>query len=368
MAIVLPTSANVVQEQSPLAQILGPYQAVHQLMRQPELERQQDAQAAANLARTQDQARLYGSQADVAPKMAQLRMKQMQQVGQRFGPAYQFARLLQIMPAEQRSSWIAANPNKYEALVNILGSQAIPGNQNPPAGPPGQTPPGGSPTPKQATTQLGFGDIPEAKHTGPLNFNEQLQYAANRKNTPSAMNNRATASVAMESWILNNRNKFAPMINNAAQYAGSAGRGRAELQQLTNKNPQALKDYKFFNTQFVPALSNQIKKIENMGATNEQREELKQWVNQIKNIKSNPEMALAGMNNLMEMLHELAQSNFRAAEPVHPGLYTKMVGGNLWPEGNYLDVGAKPVISSSKPGELLASAKAKQNNDPLGIR
>jgi hypothetical protein len=47
---------------NPLANILQGYQAVHSILRQPQLEEQQRQQAAANLARIQAQTQLYGAQ------------------------------------------------------------------------------------------------------------------------------------------------------------------------------------------------------------------------------------------------------------------------------------------------------------------
>jgi hypothetical protein len=383
---------------------------------------------------------LMGAQTKFMPVKTALAAQAQESTLGRFGPSYQFAKLLTSIPADQRKVYMAQHPAQYKAAMNLIGNQimappsptsglvnqllqkAFPGmsapssQTQPPASLPGEAPtqlpqaqpqaqaqapmpleafihaaqatqgapatPSGAQIPFRTglapTPAAPLGGAPQAPLTGApatgagaltptvgqvsgqpsisttpptawqslaepklksnLTEQEQMQYSANKALTQGPVNDRAESSVGAENMVLANRPRYAKWINQALPYAGALGRGQAEADQWSNTHPQAVEAYRWYNTTFVPAMSNMVKRIEGMGATDSQRAELKGWLNQIKNIKSNPEQARVGVNRTMGMVHEIAQSNFADAEPVSKGLFNKMVGYQ-WNFNNYLDMG-----------------------------
>lgn len=386
-----------------------------------QLTQEQAHQASAETAFTQ--ARAQGLPLEDAIKAAQTA-----ETSSRFGSGYTFARMLMAAPAHQRSTWITNNPEKYKALlmqlgqkastegsatagqtgamgiVNRLLAQQYPGMyQAPPTASPQQAMQlgqqqlrqAGQPTPTldtqqqvqqvpQAAAQTGqqqpgapsqvrvsaippvtqWQDIPEPVSKSVLTEDEQFAMSSNQDKAGGDAWKRAVATSGAEYMLGRNRDKYTKMFDLASQYAGAYGRGKQYLNQWTNTNPNAVEAYRMYTNSFVPAIKNIIKRIEGMGATDQQRNELEKMSNQIEDVRSNPSQAKKGFNNMVSILHDVAESNYRQAEPVTPGIFSKIAGARNWESGNYLGLpkGKKGIMSVGTKGTGTA------NNDPLGIR
>jgi hypothetical protein len=160
--------------------------------------------------------------------------------------------------------------------------------------------------------------------------------AANEKQAGTKMWNRAVAAVQLEKFLTNNQQQYAKRINTALQYAGLLGRSKRLAQAWANRNPDALSDYDWFkNGGFTLFTTNGIKLMDGMGATDQQKKELKDSSTSLDTWESNPERARLNFNKFVETLHQNAKSILSAAQPVQPGVLQKLYG--LTPsKGDYL--------------------------------
>ena len=85
-------------------------------------------------------------------------------------------------------------------------------------------------------------------------------------------------------------------------------------------------------------------------------------VNQIDDVKGNPMQAKRGMNNVVSILHDVASSNYRDAEPGVVGLFAKVAGARHWEEGNYLGIpkGKKGIWAAGRKGAAADLDKMSQ--------
>ena len=166
------------------------------------------------------------------------------------------------------------------------------------------------------------------------------QFNANRKSTTAPMNNRADNAAALESLLLNNRDKFSRAIQSATKYSGLIGQGQKGLQKLGQQSPQALQDYYWVQNSFIPNVANGVKLMEKMGATDQQRDELHGLVGQLNNWALNPKAAANSFNRNLETIQDVSDGVFNAAEPFTKGIYRQL---HQIPRLN------EPYVKSSSP-------------------
>lgn len=151
----------------------------------------------------------------------------------------------------------------------------------------------------------------------------------NQQNAGAAMWNRANSAVALENFVFDNRVKYAPRIRNAIKYAGILRKGKEVSDAFSSdpKNSQALDDYMWYTTQFVPNLSNNIKQMERLSSSAKQREELAKMSNYpIESYLSNPERAMHLINKNLDTIHDESTATLKAAQQSQPGVIERLNG------------------------------------------
>jgi hypothetical protein len=298
------------------------------------------------------------------------------------------------MPLEDRSVWMADNPEKTTQIVDNLADQALTQGQGSSTeiiskmigkafpeympdisqepsqeklaaikegitkklktAPPGQagapttlngqldamTPPGQqavTTTAQEPKLIAGAIEPPSVKteEEKAARFRDVNQLNANRRSVGSTMNDRANAAVAIESWLSSTRKEFTPRMNNALAYAGVKGRGKRYEEILLNENPDALSDYDWFTTTYVTELTNKIKLMDKMGATDQQKDELHAMLDDINNVAGNPERARMAINKTFGTIQTVADAIFVGAEPIYKGVYRRMYDIKPF-QGDYL--------------------------------
>lgn len=327
------------------------------------------------------QAGLAGEQEKWLPITNLLKASQQAQTSSRFGPVFRMSQWVRAKPAAAKALWLAQNPEKAKMIDQVLGNQIMAGQKTSPTadlinqligkmypgmaqaqpqgpqqsmpGAPQQLPKGPAQQPQGPGQQQGpaapsqgqmpkgpameWKDVPEPVMKSALTDDEQQAFIANRYGAgPGKTWENASSSMGAERMLAQNRDRYSKMFNLASQYAGTIGRGKQLLDQFTNQNPDAVEAYRQYKTAFSSTLKNIIKRIENMGATDSQRAELGRMVNQIDDLKSNPEQAKRGMNNFVRIIGEVAQQNYDRAEPFSKGLFKKMSGSQGWEQTDYL--------------------------------
>lgn len=209
----------------------------------------------------------------------------------------------------------ALNPNSPTAMVNSA-----------------MTPPQGlAATPQSIANQIST-PMGQTQLFQPMtdDQNQKIQWAsqlaANRKAVTASMNNRVDNAVAMELWLNQNKDRYARAMASASRYSGLLGQGALGLQQLAQTDPQAYDDYTWMTTNFMPNLSNQVKLMEKMAGTDDQRDELHKLTGAQMNWTQNPQAAVNSMNNAIGTVQSISDSVMQAAEPNFKGVYRKMYG------------------------------------------
>ena len=150
------------------------------------------------------------------------------------------------------------------------------------------------------------------------------QMNANNKLLTAAIKNRRDNAVAMEKWLNKNRENYSRAFRAASKYAGIIGKGERGLDAVKARDPKAYEDLQWLNTSFIPHLSNQVKLMEKMGATDTQREELHGLAGALNKWQLDPEHALNLMNRQIGTIQDISNSVFEAAEPMHQGVTRRM--------------------------------------------
>jgi hypothetical protein len=171
--------------------------------------------------------------------------------------------------------------------------------------------------------------------------------AADNKLIGTQQRRRADASVTLEKWLLDNRERYAPMINDATKFAGLIGRGLSLQDAISQTSPEAYTNYKLFKTSFVPNLANQMRMQEGMGATDQQTKILEQMYQAGLNIDQNPDGAKKMINQAIKMTQDVGDAVFQGSEPIHKGIHRKMFGLEKL-QGNYTDVKPKEMSFEDK--------------------
>lgn len=183
--------------------------------------------------------------------------------------------------------------------------------------------------------------VPNAKEFRSTPANEETQkniseYTVNDKMISPLQKKRRDSAITMEAWYAPNQKEYAAKIKNAADYAGLVGSGKRVSDEWLNKNQNKVADYDWYMNVFAPNSANQIKMMEQMGATDYQRKELNDMIKVMGDIKSNPTRAIAGVNNFMKTMQDVSDAVMVGAEPVHKGVTRKFAGIPKL-EGNYVE-------------------------------
>jgi len=164
------------------------------------------------------------------------------------------------------------------------------------------------------------------------------QNAANNAGATGQMKARKDSAVALEKWLGDNRDTYAPRINNALNYSAATGKGQKLVDQLrgfSGNAPQAYQDYVWATTTFKSSLVNHIKMMEKMGATDNQREEAHNLLSSIDNMTLDPNSARKVFNNSISTFQDLSDSIFSASEPYYKGV-TRQLYNIPKMKGDYL--------------------------------
>lgn len=299
-------------------------------------------EAQANLDQTRMQTRMM-------PLDALIKAQQAAQQGSRFGAAYQMANALKAMAPAARDTWIANNQAEYSQMISDLGnsqnanfitpdiiSKYIPGF-NPQSG---SAPSQQIQAPQQQNGSMlnNIFNALQPQQNNTQNPNDQLrplgmprfgaptpeqieqtrlanQIAANNSLTTAATRRQLEGALQVEGIF--NDPTFQSQAQNAANYAGAMGKGSAALAALSQNNPKAYEDYLSFKNQTMPLILNRIKTLDQMGATDKQREDLENlYKKTADSLTSNPEQFITQLNNLGSMLNTISQQVQKSATPI----------------------------------------------------
>lgn len=180
-------------------------------------------------------------------------------------------------------------------------------------------------TPQQKT-QLGF------------------QSVANQKVAGSTMTNRGVMAVGLANFIQQNKDVFAPRIENASKYAGVIGKGQKEIDRLKKETPEAYRDYLWVTKDFIPNLSNNIRMMEKLANTNEQTTLLNDMNSSYLRWDIDPKTSIKYLNMGMDMFERQSKAILDAAQPLYKGVLEQLNGIKTGGEqGDY--VGSQQVKS-----------------------
>lgn len=251
----------------------------------------------------------------LAPLDALIKAQQAAQVGSRFGGAYQMARALQAMSPAARQLWVAQNQDQYNQMLVDLGNQTnssfitpkvvkhylpeIDQSQNAALG-------------KALTPRFSkqtSGNIRQTQLANQLSANNALTTTATRRQYEGALQ--------VENIF--NAKDFQSQAKNAALYAGVLGKGKAASTALSQTNPKSYEDYLAFKYQTLPLIENRIKTLDQMGATDTQRQLLENMLGKTANaLTSNPQQFIIQLNELGKTLNLVARSVQSSASPLTP--------------------------------------------------
>lgn len=190
-------------------------------------------------------------------------------------------------------------------------------------------------TPDQATLAANTGINPQqAQMIGENATNEALtpkqrtqlgfQAIANQKIAGAPMTNRAMGAVALEKWIQDNQETFAPRIENAAKYAGALGQGQAAVDRLKKETPDSYVDYDWVVHDFIPNLGNNVKVMEKLASSDQQRKALNDMTQSAFKWDLDPKAAIKYLNMNFDMFGRESQAILNAAQPQFPGVLEKL--------------------------------------------
>jgi hypothetical protein len=352
-----------------LGDLLRQQQLVGQLPYQrPTLEAQL-AELRQRPALTAAQTGLAQQQARYTPLRYALQAAQIAQSQSRFGPKYQFGRIFQSLTQPQKEQLMSEYGPGVLNVVTQAGQEAL-----------------GAPSPEQQQKALQMRNMladvnidPQAKRmittafdptgivqttpTTGFETNEQkyqkiIKAARVRSNQLTAgapMTNRAMAAGANELFLQQQRPQFSRMMNNAMKYAGLIGKGKLTYQQLANENPDALADYNNFENAFKVFMSNNIRLMDKMGATNDQIEAATYLFDSTKQAwKTNPVLAKKTLNEALEVVRAQAKSVLDAAQQQYKGVYEKNMGLKDWKGDYILPEGGAPQAAGVQPPQVGA--------------
>lgn len=321
------------------------------------------------------------------PKLTDIKAQQVTQVGNRFGPAYQMAKIAGLMNKPERDLWKADNQQQFLDLLNNYANAA---NQDITQKLQSNT---ASPTTEitepdttgltiqpesygdlaAAVTQSGKGTALSTEFTTPtkklINFKLNNMYNANRNNLTNQQKMRQDFARDFEKWLVSNRTTNAAKIQDAVQYAGLLGKSKELADSWLNQNPDRIANLDWFENQFKPTAVNLVKRMENMGATDSQRSELKTMIGNIQNIKSNPQRALRAINNFVDMSQQISDSVIDQSEMVGTKGSTRLLWSTPKFSGTYIPLSPEFDATSQKAKptkeEFIQAARLRPRNKNL---
>lgn len=309
---------------------------------------------------TQSQIAARNMQTSLMPIDTLVKGIQASQSMDRFGGSYQLAKALGSMDPASRFTWIANNQARYSQMLTDLGNksqnispladllsstlinkfgngqqqQGGPQNNMPQLLQASQQGQGMQQLPQspaaQAALLSAYGQpqqspsgqqIPPKTPFLPLNNDQvqQLQLAANLSANKSLITSQTRRQLegAVQVTGMMNSPDFQAKALNAAQYAGAIGKGQAAIAALSQQNPQAYEDYISFKNQDLVLLENRIKTLDQMGATDSQREQLQGMLSKTADsMTSNPKQFIIQLNQLGQALDNVGHAVAKSASPL----------------------------------------------------
>jgi len=256
------------------------------------------------------QAGHYNALTKSIPEELDIKRAQLQQQNQRFGTAYQMARMLNAMPQAARATWIAQNQDAYNQMLAELGN----GGMRPSNALNNQEAPTEAPNALTQSSPSSPRFLPPTPEQN-AQIAKANQMAANKALSTAATERQMEGAIQVENIV--NDPGVQQQVVNASQYAGAVRKGKAALDALSQKNPAAYEDYLAFKNQTQVLLQNRIKTLDQMGATDKQREELEGLYSKtMDSLTSNPSQFITQFNKLGKTLDTIARSVQKSASPI----------------------------------------------------
>lgn len=256
----------------------------------------------------------------------------------RFGKSYQLKQSLDAMSPPARKLWISKNQEAYNQMLREIANSSVPllstdlVKQFIPQGlgstnqyiPNGLAAPNNNPdlTPlplSENQKQNIQNNVSQLSGNLSDQDNELIAQAnllsANKDLTTTKTRNQLEGAIQVED-VLNNP-EIQQQVQDASNYAGALGKGKAGIAALSQSNPKAYENFISFQSQTMPLLLNRIKSLDAMGATDAQREELLGLYQKTMNsLTSNPKQFITQFNTLGKTLSTIADSVQRSASPL----------------------------------------------------
>lgn len=253
--------------------------------------------------------------ADLAPEQLAYKNNALSHQKERFGNAFQQARMLSLMSQTERTQWITQNQEAYANILTDLGNAADPANDVNNGTPKNinslnTTPsmPSPPPIPMGRYKPLTKEQIDTLKRVGETQVNHDLSSAAGQRQYEGAQQVEFTM----------NDPRIQRQVLNASQYAGIAKRGKKYADAWSTKNPEAYQDYLAFKHDATSLIGNRIRSLDKMGATLEETKKLDNMFHAtMDSLDSNPERFIIQWNKLGETLDIIAASVEQSVTPIN---------------------------------------------------
>lgn len=183
------------------------------------------------------------------------------------------------------------------------------------------------------------------------------QMLANKKLVDAVTTKKALSGVTYEKVLGQNQDRIAPAFENAAKYAGILGRGQLTMDRFKAEHPKEYQDYMWVTQDLVPNLSNNVKAMEGLASTDNQRHALNDMYNIPLSWQSDPKMAINNINKTINLFKGQAKAALETAQPRFPGVLEKLYGLNMNDKSDYLGPG--------RTTEKQAADISKMSNDEL---
>ena len=253
----------------------------------------------------------------LAPLASLIKVQQTNQSGSRFGGAYQLAKALSELSPPVRTAWIAEHQDAYNQMLSNLGNKDNPTLLTPNVVKQFLPVINGN----MDNLSLSHPSISPRSFQAPTDtLNEQLkrlgQLQANQYLTTTATRRQAEGGQQLAMMI--NDPQFNEIVNSASIYAGAAGKGKAFLAQLSQSNPKAYEDYRALKQIYMPLVESAIKRLDQLGASNSQREMLKNMFDKTADEWSaNPSQFILQFHNLTHAINLVEKSVNASATPAY---------------------------------------------------
>lgn len=312
-----------------------------QLQEQPDLFNSQQALRDAQTKSVLERLKLLPQDQAFKERSLDLREKMMGGLSYRNKPSYPLLQYISHLPESQRQAFFANNPGAMAQFGQALLKAAVNPNA---ANQVSALPVAGNETPmapqKQDDEQSFVQPILQStpKIDEELNPTQGLSQADMIKLTGQLGANKATSDPSIrkrfESGLLLEKFFDDPRINkvmqNAAQYAGAFGKGKAALDSFNSKNPEAYEDYLEFKNSMASNFNNMIRQMEGLSVTPSQREELTNMLmSSMNQFNSNPARAMDQFLRLRKELRNITKGLSGLAQKAYPGVLEKRYGIDL---------------------------------------